>query len=85
MRDEPAVQEGADVVGAPAARVFVVVRDEAAKLRGIARLGRGLGLVDERADLVLGRAGGAAAREAGEQREGGEATQAAPPTAEADR
>jgi hypothetical protein len=79
------VQEGADVTGPAPARVLVVVRDEAAKFRGIARLGRGFGLVDERADLVLGLAGGAAAREAGEQRERGEATQAAPPTAESDR
>ena len=66
MRDEPGVQEIADVGRIAAALVPVVVGDEAAKFGGIARLGRGLGACDEFADLVLRSAGGAAAR-AGEQ------------------
>jgi hypothetical protein len=82
MRDEPGVQEIADVGGVAAAGVLVVVGDQRAKLGGAARFRRGLRRVDERADLVLGRAGWAAAR-TGERREerGGRATQAAPPTA----
>jgi hypothetical protein len=82
MRDEPGVQEIADVGGVAAARVLVIVGDEAAKLGGIARLGRGLGARDELADLVLRSAGGAAAR-TGEQERERECwlMQEAPPTA----
>jgi hypothetical protein len=61
MRDQPGVQEVADLGRVAAALVLVVVGDEAAQLRGIARLGRSLGARDELADLVLRRAGGAAA------------------------
>ena len=66
MRDEPGVQEIADVGGVPAALVLVIVGDEAAQFGSIARLGRFLGARDQLADLVLGGARGAAAR-AGEQ------------------
>ena len=66
MRDEPGVQEIADIRSVAAARVPVIVGNEAAKPGGIARFGRGLGARDEFADLVLRSAGGTTAR-AGEQ------------------
>ena len=69
MRDEPGVQEVADVGRIAAALVLVIVGDEAAQLGGIARLGRGLGACDEFADLVLRSAGGAAARASEQDRE----------------
>ena len=56
MRDEPGVQEIPDIRGIAARSVLVVVGDEGAKVRGIARLGRDFGRVDERVDFVLGRA-----------------------------
>ena len=82
VRDEPGMQEVPHVGGIAAARVRVVVGDEGAQLAGVACLGERLGLVHQRADLVLGRAGGAAGG-AGEGREQGEATQATPPSAAA--
>jgi len=82
MRDEPGVQEIADFGGIAAARVLVIIGDEAAKLGGIARLGRGLGARDQFADLVLRSTGGAAARAAEQEREReGRLMQEAPPTA----
>jgi hypothetical protein len=82
MRDEPGVQEIADLRCIAAALILVIVGDEAAKLGGIARLGGGLGARDEFANLVLRSAGGTAAR-AGEQERERESliTQEAPPTA----
>ena len=43
MRDEPGVQEIPDVGGIAAACILVIIRDEIAKLRGIALLRRGFG------------------------------------------
>jgi hypothetical protein len=80
VRDQPGVEEVPDIRGVAALRVFVVVGDEGLEVRGIARLGRGLGGVDERADLVLGRAGGPAGGACEDERET-ELTQGAPPTA----
>ena len=81
MRDQPGVQESADLPGVAAAPVAVVVRDQRAQFPGIARFGERLDVIDQRADLVLGRARGAAGG-AGEGREEREPTQAAPPTAD---
>ncbi len=57
------MQDGADVARRAPARIAVVVGDERAQVRGIALLGGELGRIDERADLVLWRAGGTATRE----------------------
>ena len=82
MRDQPGVQESADIRGVAAARVLVVVGNEAAKPGGIARFGRGLGARDESANLVLRSAGGTAARAGEQDREyEGWLTQELPPTA----
>lgn len=82
MRDEPGVKEVADVRGIAATRVLVIVGDEPAKPGGIARLGRSLGARDEFADLVLRRAGGAAARACEQERKReGRPIQEVPPTA----
>jgi hypothetical protein len=76
------VQERADIRGIAPARVLVVVGDERAQIRGVASLGRGFGLVDQGADLVLGRARRAATGEDGDQDERESAfTQGAPPIA----
>ena len=69
VRDEPGVQAGSGRRAASRPRaILVVVGDQGAQLAGVARLGERLGLVHERADLVLGRAGGSAGG-AGEERE----------------
>lgn len=68
MRDEISVQEVADLGGIAAGRILVIVGDERAKLGGVARLRGGLRRIDERADLLLGRAGRPASR-AGERRD----------------
>lgn len=60
MRDQVAVQDGADVARGAPARIAIVVGNERAQVRGIALLGRKLGGIDQRADLVLRRAGSAA-------------------------
>jgi hypothetical protein len=84
MRDEPGVQEIPDVAGRLTLTVPVVVRDEVLERGGIARLGGGLGRIDECTDLVLRRAGRTAGGK-GEQRRNRELTQGAPPTAAARR
>lgn len=61
MRDQPGVQEVADFGGVAPARVLVVVGDEIAQRRGVPLFGGCLGLFDQRANLVLGCSGGAAA------------------------
>jgi hypothetical protein len=63
VRDQPGMQQVADVGGVAARRIAVVVGDEVAQPRGVPRLGRGLGLVQQRADLLLRRARGTAAGE----------------------
>jgi hypothetical protein len=76
------VQERADVRGIAPARVLVVVGDERAQIRSVARLGRGFALVDQGADLVLGRARRAATGEDGDKDECESVfTQGGPPTA----
>ena len=80
MSDEPGVQEVPDVGGVAAARVLVVIRNEIAKLRGIALLRRGFGGIDECADFILGRARGSAGS-GGERERKDEPTQDIPPTA----
>ena len=60
MCDEPGVQEVPDVGGVAAARIRIVIRDEPAKLRGVALLRRGFGGIDECANFVLGGARGSA-------------------------
>ena len=54
------MQDAADVARGPPARVPVVVGDQVAQIRRIARLGCAFRRVDQRADFVLRRAGGAA-------------------------
>jgi hypothetical protein len=82
MRDEPGVQEIADVGGVATALVLVVVGDQAAKVGSVARLGRGLGARDELADLVFRRAGGTAGCAGEQDRERkNRPKQAPPPTA----
>jgi hypothetical protein len=56
VRDEISVQVTADVVGAAAVAVAIISGDQRTQGARIARLGRRLGLVDQRADLVFGRA-----------------------------
>jgi hypothetical protein len=80
MRDEPGVQEVPDVRNVAAARVPVVIRNEIAKLRGIALLRRGFGGIDECTDIILGRTR-RAARGGGERERKDEPTQDIPPTA----
>ena len=63
MRDQVAVQDAADVARGAPARIPVVVRDQAAQVRRVALLGRAFRRSDQRADLVLRRAGGAATRQ----------------------
>lgn len=63
MRDQVAVQDAADVTRRAPARVPVVVGDQAAQVRRVALLGRAFRRIDQRADLVLRRAGGAATRQ----------------------
>lgn len=63
VRDQVAVQQPADVGCRAAGGVPVIVGYEVAQIRRIALLGREFGRIDQRADLVLRRAGRAAARE----------------------
>lgn len=65
--DEPGVQEIAQLGGAPALRVLVVVGDELLERRSVARLGGAFGLADQRPNRVFGRARRAACGE-GEER-----------------
>jgi len=82
MRDEPGMQEVADVGCIAAAGVLVIVGDEPAKPGRVARLGRSLGARDEFADLVLRSPGRAAACADEQEREReGWPIQEAPPTA----
>ena len=69
MGDEPGVQEVADVDGVAAARVAVVVGNEAAKCGGVPLFGGSFCFIDQGANLVLGRAGWAATRDGERQRE----------------
>jgi hypothetical protein len=61
MCDEPGVEEIADLGGVAAASVLVVIGDGVTQFGGVARLGRGLDVRDESANLFLGRAAWAAA------------------------
>ena len=63
MGDEPGVQEISDVGGVAAMRVTVVVGNEAAKCGGVPLFGSSFCLIDQGANLVLGRAGWAATRD----------------------
>ena len=70
------MQDAADVACGAPARVPVVVGDQVAQVCGVALLGRGFRRIDQRADLVLRRAGGTAARkqkDRGERQVTGEA------------
>jgi hypothetical protein len=74
------MQEVADVGGVAAGRIAVIVGDQVAQPGGVPRLGRGFGLVDQRADLLFRRARVTAGGER-KQRSAGEPTQAVIPTA----
>ena len=63
MRDQVAVQGGADVARVAPVRIAIVVGDQVTQVRRIALLGGELRRIDQRADLVLRRAGGTAARQ----------------------
>jgi hypothetical protein len=63
VRDQVAVQDAADVARGAPAGIPVVVGDQLAQVRGIALLGRQFRRIDERADLVLRRAGSTATRQ----------------------
>ena len=57
------MEDAADVTRAAPGRVPVVVGDQVTQVRRIALLGGELRRIDQRADLVLRRAGGTAARQ----------------------
>jgi hypothetical protein len=63
VRDQVAVLDAADVACTAPARIPVIIGDERAQVRGIALLGGKFRRIDQRADLVLRRAGRAATRE----------------------
>lgn len=72
VRDQVAVQQAADLAGIASFAVAIIVGDQFAQRAGIARLGGRFAQRDERADLILRRAGRSAGRAAeygrGEQR-----------------
>ena len=85
VRDKIALDVTADIVGAAAVAIAVVVGDECAQGARIARLRRRFGLIDQRADFAFGRACRAAGREQPGGGEDARRAQDKPPTAAARR